>query len=159
SQMTYLPTISVPATPLDNPLAHAVHSVTALDRQYIQKSPATNSEQLLATLNGSTVSRRTSPGLQAAIAIRAANFKQTRTLLDEVTIQSPDAAHLKANTPVPLSAIARIEVVKGPGAIAYGGSGNGAVINIITRSADQLEGGIGVAAGSHSTGQLNGYIG
>jgi outer membrane cobalamin receptor len=41
---------------------------------------------------------------------------------------------------VPVDQIDRIEIVRGPGSVVYGGSAELAVINIITRSAEEIEG-------------------
>jgi outer membrane receptor protein involved in Fe transport len=41
---------------------------------------------------------------------------------------------------IPVDQIARIEIVRGPGSVVYGGSAELAVVNIITRSAEEIEG-------------------
>ena len=41
---------------------------------------------------------------------------------------------------IPVDQIERIEIVRGPGSVVYGGSAELAVINIITRSAEEIEG-------------------
>jgi outer membrane receptor protein involved in Fe transport len=41
---------------------------------------------------------------------------------------------------IPVDQIERVEIIRGPGSVIYGGAAELAVINIITRSAEQLEG-------------------
>ncbi|HEX7507923.1 MAG TPA: TonB-dependent receptor plug domain-containing protein [Polyangia bacterium] len=41
---------------------------------------------------------------------------------------------------IPVDQIERIEIVRGPGSVVYGGSAELAVVNIITRSAEEIEG-------------------
>jgi iron complex outermembrane receptor protein len=54
---------------------------------------------------------------------------------------------------VPLDTIERIEVIRGPGAAVWGSNAVNGVINIITRSADNTQGGyLNVGAGTESTG-------
>src|SRR5699024_1480588 len=60
---------------------------------------------------------------------------------------------------IPLSAIQRIEIIKGPGAIRYGGSGTGGIINIVTRRADHAQGGVAMTVGSHATRGLRAWLG
>jgi len=54
---------------------------------------------------------------------------------------------------MPVNAIARIEVIRGPGSAVYGADAFGGVINIITKSKEDIDGTeMGVRAGSFSTG-------
>src|SRR5699024_8159284 len=59
----------------------------------------------------------------------------TIVLLDGMPMGDPQAGHHNLNLPVPVAHIERIEVIKGPGAMAYGGNATGGVINVVTRSA------------------------
>ena len=53
---------------------------------------------------------------------------------------------------MPVEAIARIEVIRGPGSAVYGADAFSGVINIITKNADDIKkNGVGVRAGSLST--------
>jgi len=75
--------------------------------------------------------------------LRAGDYN-TRLLLlmDGVRINDPiyDQAMIDGALPVDLELVERIEVVKGPGSVLYGGNALMAVVNLITRSAESLPG-------------------
>lgn len=154
-----LPAIAVTADPGNLAFTKPMRSVTVLTREDIEDSSATDLDELLAGVSGVSVRRRGVPGVQADIGIRGSNFKETRIMIDGVPIQNAQSAHLNSNLPIPLSAIQRIEVVKGPGAIQYGGSGTGGIINIITRRADHPQAGVAISGGSHASRQVTANAG
>ncbi|MBL8446376.1 MAG: TonB-dependent receptor [Zoogloeaceae bacterium] len=56
---------------------------------------------------------------------------------------------------VPVEMISRIEIIRGPGSALYGADALTGVINIITKSPEELEGGhLSIAGGSFRTGEL-----
>jgi len=61
------------------------------------------------------------------------SFEQTLILLNGVKIMDHQTAHNALNLPIPLEAIDRIEVVRGPAARVYGNNSLTGVINIVTR--------------------------
>ncbi|MDN5873468.1 MAG: TonB-dependent receptor [Sinobacteraceae bacterium] len=155
----HLDALTVTANAMDRPASQPMQSVTVITRRDIEHSTATDLQDLLAQVNGVSISRRGAPGVQADIGIRGSNFEQTLVLLDGVPIHSPQSGHLTMDLPVPLSAIERIEIVKGPGAIQYGGSGIGGVVNIITRRATHPQAGLEVVGGSHASRGVHANIG
>lgn len=136
-----------------------MRSVTIIDRQAIESSPATTLADLLAAQGGVRIQRRGAPGVQADVGIRGSNFEQTLVLLDGIPIHSPQTGHNNLNVPVSLPQIQRIEIVKGPDALQYGGNTTGGVINIITRHPDNSQAGIDLRLGSHDTRQISVYGG
>lgn len=63
-----------------------------------------------------------------------------------------DQAFVDQNLPLDLELVDRIEIVRGPGSMVYGGNAFFGVINIITKSGKSLDGAeISVSAGSHGS--------
>ncbi|MDZ7789309.1 MAG: TonB-dependent receptor [Xanthomonadales bacterium] len=125
--------VTVSATPTGRLLSDTFQSVTVIGRDQIEAWPAATLADLLAGVAGVDVQRRGVPGVQADVGIRGTGFEQTVILLDGMPMGDPQTGHHNLNLPVPIEHIERIEVVKGPGAMAYGGNATGGVINIVTR--------------------------
>lgn len=141
----------VASSPVAATANDTMRSVTLLTRADIERSPASNLADLLAQAGGVEVLRRGAPGAQADLGMRGSNFEQTLMLLDGVPIHNAQTGHHNLDIPVPLSQIERIEIIKGPGALQYGGSATGGVINIVTRTPAKTGGRVEVAGGSHAS--------
>jgi len=149
SQAAPLDAVLVTASPLVNTLDDVMQSVSVMTREEIETVPAATLGELLARISGVEVRRRGGPGVQADIGIRGTAYEQTLVLVDGVPLGDPQTGHHNFNVPVPVEHIERIEIIKGPGGIAYGGSATGGLINIVTRSPTRRESGLGLRAGSH----------
>ncbi|RFF29685.1 TonB-dependent receptor plug domain-containing protein [Wenzhouxiangella sediminis] len=141
----------VSATPAGGTLSESFQSVTVIDRQQIESWPAATLADLLAGVAGVDIRRRGEPGVQADVGIRGTGFEQTVILLDGMPMGDPQTGHHNLNLPVPIEHIERIEVVKGPGAMAYGGKATGGVINIVTRKGGDTSLAAQARVGSHDT--------
>lgn len=128
-----LPPLVVTASPVDTTLAESMRSVRIISREEILDAPADNLADLLAMLGGVDLRRRGAPGAQADLGIRGSNFEQTLVLLDGVPLGNPQTGHHNLDLPLPLAQIERIEIVTGPGALQYGASATGGVVNIVAR--------------------------
>ncbi len=133
--------------------ASSVMVVTAED---IKQSGAINLGDVLRSVAG--VDIREAHASQHVIGIRG--FADTAHVL--VTIDGNNVFMYHANhifldwAPIDLEEVDRIEIIKGPGAIFYGGSAFSGVINIITKTPRQLEGTqVNVAGGHKSTIRSN----
>lgn len=148
--------IVISASPIAESTANAMRSVTVISHEQIAASSATTLADLLAKEGGITITRRGAPGVQADVSIRGSHFEQTLVLLDGVPIQSPQTGHNNLNVPIPPEHIERIEIIEGPGALQYGGSTTGGIINIITRQGDdkELSGSVSLGYGSNNTQTL-----
>lgn len=155
---TRLDALQVTASPVDTAASEAMRSVWVIEREDIARAGSASLADLLARQPGLHIQRRGAPGVQADIGIRGSNFEQTLVLIDGVPTQNPQAGHHNLDVPVPLAHIERIEIVKGPGAIQYGGSATGGVINLITRRPEGFEAGLQAAFGSHQTRQAGGRL-
>ena len=135
--------------------SQAAAAVFVLSQEDIRRSGALNIPDLL----------RMVPGLEVAQigagkwAISARGFDgqysdKLLVLIDGRTVYTPIFAGVFWDSQnVPLDSIERIEVIRGPGAAVWGSNAVNGVINIITRSAEDTQGGaLTGAAGNASTG-------
>nr|WP_240451323.1 TonB-dependent receptor [Wenzhouxiangella sp. XN201] len=141
----------VSASPAGRSLDDSFQSVTVIGREQIENWPGASLSDLLAAVAGVDVRRRGEPGVQADLGIRGTGFEQTVILLDGMPMGDPQTGHHNLNLPVPVEHIERIEVVKGPGAMAYGGNATGGVVNIVTRRDDAATLAAQARVGSHDT--------
>lgn len=79
------------------------------------------------------VEQRGGGGSQSDISVRGTSFAQTLVLLNGLRINDAETAHNNMDIPVPLAALANIEVLHGAGSTLYGSDAIGGVIDFITR--------------------------
>ena len=134
------------------PVTEAASSVEVITAEDIKQSGATNIADVLRSVPGVDV--RATSASQHVIGIRG--FCDTGHVL--VTLNGNNVFMYHANhifldwIPVGLEEIDRIEIIKGPGAIFYGGNAFSGVINIVTKTPKQLEGSqINVVGGDYHT--------
>jgi len=112
----------------------AGRTVDVITRDDISHSPAHNLSELLgARLSVDAFTR--SPA-QADVSIRGSTAEQVLILVDGVRMSDAQSAHYALDVGIPLSAIERIEILRGSGSALYGPDAIGGVINIVTRAAD-----------------------
>jgi len=133
-----------------------VSVITAAD---IANSTARTVQDLLSTLAGVHVFNNTGSADSAMVDLRGfgiTGFSNTLILIDGVKQNTNDLSAPNLGV-VPLSEIERIEVVRGSGAVAYGGGTTGGVINIITRSGFKAANGVQatLTAGSYNLKKLD----
>ncbi len=122
------------------PITEAASSMEIITAEDIKQSGATNVADVLRSVAGVDV--RESDVAQHVIGVRG--FCDTGHLL--VTLDGNNVFMYHANhifldwAPVDLEEIDHIEIIKGPGAIFYGGNAFSGVINIITKTPQQLKG-------------------
>lgn len=143
--------MTVTAAPVASRTDQATRAVTVMEREQIEASGASSLHELLAQIPGVLLRRRGVGGAQADVSVAGSHFEQTLVLINGVAVSSPQTGHLSLDLPLPLAAIERIEVVKGPGGVQHGGRVTGGVINLITRSPRQSETRIDAALGSHAS--------
>lgn len=140
-------------------------SVTIIDRDEIAAAPARNVDDLLQSKVG-VLPRRTvgmGEGVPSDINIRgvpsAMAASRVLVLVDGIPTNVSGTSLLLINE-IPLVAIERVEIIRGPFSSLYGANAFGGVINIIMREGDgrpktELSGG----GGSFGYGYLEGWSG
>ncbi|HWI14615.1 MAG TPA: TonB-dependent receptor [Burkholderiales bacterium] len=148
--VTLSPAVVVTATRFPEPAQSAPIGVRVISREDIERSTAATVPDLLRQLPGIRT-RDNSGSLDVQVDMRGFGIfgdQNTLVLLDGVRVSENEQASVIWSA-IPLSAIDRIEILPGSGAVLYGGGATGGTINIITkapaaneRSAD-LYGGVG----------------
>ncbi|MHB0949211.1 MAG: TonB-dependent receptor plug domain-containing protein [Gemmatimonadaceae bacterium] len=127
----FLDTVRTTAASRAGTMAQLHRSVEVIDRATIERRAARSVGDLLAGVLGADVQWR-SPA-QADFALRAGTPGQVLLLVDGVRQSDLQTAHFDLDVAVPLDAIERIEVVRGPGSALFGADAVGGVVNIVTR--------------------------
>lgn len=133
-------------------LSKVASAIFVITQDEIQHSGSTNIPDLLRMVPGLDVSQIS--GQSWAIGARGLNAElgnKLLVLIDGRTVYSPIFAGVYWDVQdVPLEDIERIEVIRGPGATVWGANAVNGVINIITKPANETQGGLLVAgAGTH----------
>ncbi|QIZ62346.1 TonB-dependent receptor [Acinetobacter indicus] len=133
---TQLNTIVVTATGYEQDLSKAPASITVIDRKELEKREYNDITDVLRHTPGVVVS---GSGSAQTISIRGMSSNYTLFLVDgkrqygrDVNPNGDDAGFEKNILP-PVSAIERIEIIRGPASTLYGTDAMGGVVNIITK--------------------------
>ncbi|WP_284618788.1 TonB-dependent receptor domain-containing protein [Aquabacterium humicola] len=147
------------------PASKVAADVVVIDAERINRSTADSIEDLLRREAGVQVSRNGGPGANASLFIRGAGSGNTLVLVDGVRIGSATLGYAEMES-LPLAAIERIEVLRGPASSLYGADGSGGVVQIFTRRGDGVPyasarvaaGGYGAREGSLHAGASFGAV-
>ncbi|RZK77366.1 MAG: TonB-dependent receptor [Pedobacter sp.] len=115
------------------PISKQNRNVYIIDKAMIAKLPGRTLQELLQYANGVDIRQRGPFGSQADISIDGGSFEQTVVLLNGTKIIDTQTAHNMLNLPIPVEAIERIEIIRGPAARIYGINSLTGAINIITK--------------------------
>lgn len=147
-------TLSI-ATGTRQPIAKAPAVATVITAKDIQNSGATDIDDVLEMVPGLHVTRSTigyNP-IYSFRGIQSASNPQVLMLINGVPITNlfhGDRNQIWGGMPV--NSISRIEVIRGPGSAVYGAEAFAGVINIITKTSEDINGTeFGIRAGSHQT--------
>jgi vitamin B12 transporter len=115
----------------------------------IAKWPVKSLNEAISFALGIDMKQRGPWGSQADIGIDGGTFEQTLILINGVKVTDPQTAHHNLNLAIPLNAIERIEILRGPAAKLYGINALCGVVNIVTKqSVDKLHIEAGLQGGS-----------
>ena len=107
-------------------------SVLIIDKEQLKNTPAVSVAEILVQHAGVDIRQRGANGVQADIGLRGSTFDQVLILLNGVRMSDAQTGHNSLNIPVDVSAIERIEIIKGAGARVYGQNSLAGVVNIKT---------------------------
>lgn len=111
-----------------------VRSEEVITREEIDRRPGRTIADILGDALGMEIAGR-SPA-QADIAMRGSSASQVLVLVDGVRVSDLQSDHYNLDLAVPLGAVERIEIMRGPGSTLYGPDAAGGVVNIVTTGSD-----------------------
>lgn len=114
--------------------SRTTQDVQVLTSTEINRLPVSSVNELLAYIGGVDIRQRGPMGVQADVSIDGGTFEQTLVLVDGIKIINAQTAHNMMNIPIPMSAIERIEILRGSAARIYGINAISGAINIITKN-------------------------
>lgn len=145
------------ATGQQQPLSEAPAVATVITAQQIKAMGAANLDQVLETVPGlhvSLSSNRFSP-IYSMRGIYTDKNPQVLMLVDGIPLTQLYFGDRGIKNSLPVSNIARVEVIRGPGSAVYGADAFSGVINVITKTAAQIGGTeLGFRGGSFDTQEL-----
>ncbi len=141
------------------PLEEADRAVRALPVGAEQRLLAASAADLLRLDASLDLTARAPNGVQSDLSIRGGSFGQTLVLLDGLRLNDAQSGHHNLDIPVPLDALARIEVLKGAGSAYYGSDAVGGVVNLITREPEAAEFRLRASAGNFGSNAQSGAAG
>jgi len=127
--------VVVTATRGPSALEETGRRVTVHTQQDIQALSVNSLDQLLDVVAGLDVQSRGGFGVQSDLTMRGSTFNGVLLLLDGARVNDPYTGHFLMDLPVPLSEIARIEVLRGPATALYGPDALGGVVHLLTSTA------------------------
>jgi vitamin B12 transporter len=129
------PTIQVTASRVAETVDQTLADVSVITRSDIDASGARDVIDLLRLQAGVDVYRTGGAGQQASLFLRGTNANHVLVLIDGVRAASANTGAF-AFEQLPLDAVERIEIVRGPRASYWGSDAIGGVIQIFTRKLD-----------------------
>lgn len=126
-------------------------SITVIDREQINASPAADLPSLLAQTPSFAISRAGGPGQQTSLFVRGTESDHFLLLIDGVRVATATSGAAALNL-IPLESIERIEIVRGPRSSLYGSEALGGVIQIVTKNTSETSSPhFNLEAGSNNT--------
>lgn len=147
------------ATGQQQSIAEAPAVATVITAQQIEAMGAANLDQVLETVPGLHValsSTRFSP-IYSMRGIHTDKNPQVLMLVNGVPLTQSYFGDRGARNTLPVSNIARVEVIRGPGSAVYGADAFAGVINVITKKREQI-GGTQLGFRGGSFGTLEGWL-
>lgn len=138
---------------LDLPFSKDFRSLQVLTSEQIANSGVQQLADLLQQVAGVDIRQRGVYGTQADLLIRGGSFEQTLLLVDGIKLDDAQTGHHTLNFDIPIQAIERIEIIKGPASRIYGQNAYTGAVNIITKQTKQDSFALDAMYGSY--GQLH----
>lgn len=138
------------ATGTPKPVSQSAAVTSVITAEQIKSMGATELHEVLETVPGmhGSLQRSTYDYNYSVRGIQNATNSQLLILLNGTRITTPFRGTLMSGMELPIEAIQRVEVIRGPGSALYGADAFAGVINIITKKAADINGSkVGVRAG------------
>lgn len=130
-----LESVVVTATRSETTIDRALADVVVIDAQTIRDAGVSSLPELLRSAGGAEITQSGGVGTTSGLFLRGTKNAQTLVLVDGVRIENPLNGGGMPEY-LPLEAIERIEVVRGPMSSLYGSGAIGGVVQIFTRRAE-----------------------
>lgn len=124
--------VFVTATRAAQPIAELLADVTVIEADEIARIGAGGLAQLLQRQAGAEIVQNGGPGAVSGLFLRGANRGQTLVLVDGLRVGSSSTGSTTLEA-IPLDAIERIEILRGPASGLYGSDAIGGVVQLFTR--------------------------
>lgn len=142
------------ATGTPSAIAHSAAVTSIITSEQIKAMGATELHEVLETVPGihASIQSSTNDYSYSLRGIRNATNSELLMMVNGTRINTPFRGSTMTNFELPLEAIARIEVIRGPGSALYGADAFAGVVNIITKKNKDINGTrMGVRAGDANT--------
>lgn len=150
--------VQITANRLPQSQTDVLASTTIIDRDEIERSQADSIIELLQDRAGIEIAQTGAPGSLTSLFMRGSESDHSVILVDGVRINSAASGGASLEF-LPVEAIQRIEIVRGPRAAAYGADAIGGVIQIFTRRGGEgTQATLGLKAGEHGTDKQNLFV-
>ena len=151
--------VSVTATRVATPVNQLVAEVTVIERTVIERSAGRTLVEFLSQQAGLQFTSNGGLGKAASLFIRGLEARHTLLLVDGIRVGSATLGTPSLDN-LPLEAVERIEIVRGPMSSLYGNGAFGGVIQVFTRQAAQgVSANAKLSAGSQRFGQAAAGLG
>lgn len=154
--------IVVTASRFGTPALEQPIAIQVIDAEQIRESTAVNVSEVLSKLGGVHARINFLGVPDSPIDLRGFGMtgdQNTLVLVNGQRLSENELAAARISA-IPLDSIERIEILRGAGAVLYGGGATGGTINIITRSPLAMApgGSASLALGSHDMADLRGRV-
>jgi iron complex outermembrane receptor protein len=112
-------------------------NVQIITSEDLKKMPVQTVSEALTYIAGVDLRQRGVMGGQGDLSIQGSTFEQVLVLVNGIPMRDPQTGHHQMNLPFDISAIERIEVLKGSASRIYGANAMAGAINIITKNPGQ----------------------
>lgn len=151
--------VTITATRVLTRVNDVVADITVIDRAMLDRMQGRTLAEVLSSVAGLQLSSNGGLGKASSVFIRGLEARHTMLLVDGVNVRSATLGTPSLDN-LPMEAIDRIEVVRGPLSSLYGNGALGGVIQVFTRKGQTgWAGNAKLVAGSNRHGHASGGVG
>jgi iron complex outermembrane recepter protein len=154
--------VLVTATRLDDksvPISDVAAHVTIIDREQIEASGARNLQDLMSELTGVVLFDQVGNDVQKTLDLRGFSGGTGLAVFVDGTRINNSRDNIASLAQVPLDAVERVEVTRGPSAALAGGGAEAGVIRVITRRGTQPTASVSASGGTWDTARFDATYG